>query len=470
LQPNLYGPILTYDPATGRPYFAMASAEGMQVYQGLESQYNYLAAVQNAGYQHADSQQKEYLGYYVDNNTSQQMPPPSSNMPLPRSNSHTDLAQRRDKNHRDLQPLKINGNKKASRSPSPLGHARNFSTPLRSAPLPGGSNSRGGPPTGTHSAQQMQSPPTGSVLPNQTPLGGLLIVNGSSYSTSPPESERAHREGSVSYSITTPDETSRNFFDPTGTPYSEDSSANQGSIYDYSRDDNQGPQNGTYRQTPRLDSGQVSSTIGSPVQPFPSYNEATLTPLAAQEEEVVTSPTRKHHSPYQTFSPTNGITSPTKVTNDVPKTPGSKSAPVLSPVIENRMPTPQMQRRIDMHQAPAVVNGSIVNGSTPNGNLPQRPSEPVPPTPANIITSMKQMSIGRTNGHAQQGGQAANQPTNQPASATSQTPNQWQTTGTTKRRANRKRSKSGPATRSATDGQTRKVEPLPQHPEDRKGG
>jgi hypothetical protein len=476
LPPNMFLPFpIAYDPSTGIPYFTMPGADGMPTYHALDPQYGYMAAMQNAGYQHADNQQKEYLGYYVESNAAQQMPPPSSNMPLPRSSSHTDLAQRRDKNNRDLQPLNLNGNKKLSRSPSPLGHARNFSTPLRSAPLPAASNPRAGTSTVSQSVEHTQSPLSGASSSKANPPAatGLLIVNGSNFPLSPPENDRVRRDTSSAYPVTTPEESSRNYFDNMGTPYSDESSGHQHGMTfnstEYSREvDTSGSQNGLYQKTPRMESSQVSSAIGSPLSPFPSYNEATMTPLAAQEEEVVTSPTRKHHSPWQPFPPTNGVSSKLGVqkdTKDVLKSPGSKSAPVLSPVIENRMPTPQMQRRIDMHQPPAVVNGNLINGVATNGNLPSRPSEPVPPTPAPSTNSTNQTSTAKVDTPKQQGPSSSNQ------SASAQTnSNQWQTTGTGKKRSGRKRSKSGPATRSAPEGQTRKVELIPQRMEDRKGG
>lgn len=503
LAQNMFLPYpIAYD-INGYPYVVQINPDGTQTYQHLEGQYNYLALQQTANgaaYQPFDnqqnqrSQQKEYLGYYVENNAAHQIPTPSSSAPLPRSTSHTDLAHRRDKINMNLQPLNINGHKKGTRSPSPLGHARNFSTPLRSAPLLGGSATRVGPSNlAKQSVEQNVIPSSEQIKPNGAVVTGLgVIVNGSSFVNSNQEHDGARGGFSNGYPVTTPDENSRNFFESTSTPPSDGSISQHGSAYNSVEFQREQETTGlSYLHTPRMDGGQVLSTVGSPMQPFPSYNDM-MSPLASAEEEVVTSPTRQHQSPWQSLSPNISIKSPNdshKDAQEIPKTPSFKSTPVLSPVIENRIPTPQMQRRIDsgkqqQEQRPAVVNGNLVNGGLVNGNISYRPSDPVPPTPATFPLRVHPSAQIKPDIH---GYHPANNSGSLGPEVTIPSPpvisNPWQTTGSTKKK-NRKRSKSGPATRSVTDGQqqqhqnqnqnqhqqTRRVEPLPSRPEDRKGG
>lgn len=131
---------------------------------------------------------KEYVGYYMHEPT--QMPsksPPVSSQPppfaayrnLPRIPQYSELAHRRNRASQELN-LGVNVLKRASRSPSPLGHHRTISTPLRGTSLP--LRSAPLPVVAVDKEARMDSIQQPTDLPAAP--SGLLIVNGSSYPSS----------------------------------------------------------------------------------------------------------------------------------------------------------------------------------------------------------------------------------------------------------------------------------------------
>ena len=124
-----------------------------------------------------DGSPKEYVGYYM--NQAVQPQPQFQNQPVSEIPSFGELANRRNRTG-DLQPLPLNGVQHTSRSPSPLGHSRTYSNPLRSAPLPVSSSDAGF----TH------MDPGQFTTDFVRPSNDLMIASGASYSSaSPPESD-----------------------------------------------------------------------------------------------------------------------------------------------------------------------------------------------------------------------------------------------------------------------------------------
>ena len=111
---------------------------------------------------------KEYVGYYL--NEASSLAPNLSDITMQHAFPR-DTAQRRRRITPELQPPKLNAPfRHASRSPSPLGHYRSFSTGLRTAPLPTSSSS-----SSSHQ-QQRQYPEDAKRLPEDY---RPVIVNGS---------------------------------------------------------------------------------------------------------------------------------------------------------------------------------------------------------------------------------------------------------------------------------------------------
>ena len=128
---------------------------------------------------------KEYVGYYVGQSPS--LGPQyatSSQMPMPPMTLRDPPAQRPRRVTPDLMPPMPNG-RHGSRSPSPLGHLRSYTTAvdLRSAQVP--------PPQVLQSPASFEQPaippPVPAPAPAEMDLGGPLIVNGSSAGQKQPE-------------------------------------------------------------------------------------------------------------------------------------------------------------------------------------------------------------------------------------------------------------------------------------------
>lgn len=172
------------------------------------------------------------------------------------------------------------------------------------------------------------------------------------------------------------------------------------------------------------------------------------------------SPKTLHHSPWQSIQPLHTEGTPLESSADAKepiKSPGSRSTPVLSPVMETRALSPSAHRNTE-HMRPMIMNGRLPNGVILNGLLPLR-NEPIPPTPAPNTGSY---------GPASPPSGVASAHISSAVLPNPSTPSQWQTPA--RRKNTRRRSKSGPTTRSGNAVATPRPEPLPVRIEDRKGG
>jgi len=411
------------DSNTGRPVLIPAPEQGFSIRPDMPMPQMPMPSM-------LGDNRKEYVGYFLqsENSVSPQTIHPRPNANLRRS-SHTDLANRRDRGGRDLQPLVFSSGRHLSRSPSPQGHSRQFSAPLRSAPLPGPSSSTR---MGSQSADQMASPRMGSVPTVSAPFGFPPIVNGSSFAATPPEHEMPRAEYAL-YPATTPEETPGQYLDE--GYYPDDGNMHYATVFSMDPTAPEVEPTGLFLQNVATDSGLVSPTT----QPF-SMPESTpqLGPLPTQDEEVVTSPTRTTQSQYQSMSPPAMGSLTPKTPRDAGKSaaapPSSKPAPLLSPVPESssRTSTPNNQ----------PLRAPIVNGSTPNGAVAHQQPKALN-MPAVTMPPLPQI--------------------NGPSSA--RVPqNQWQTQTTGKKKG-RKRAKSGPSPRAGGRGEV-----MPAKVEERKGG
>jgi hypothetical protein len=496
MSPNMFVPglqILGYD-ASGLPLYGYPQPDVTASYRQADSALRY--ANSSMPDMTGEIPTKEYVGYWV-NDTRQQrpqvpVPAPGAEFVVPKIPSFAEASRRVQRPSQDLQPIAVGATRQSSRSPSPLGHSRHNSTPLRSAPLPSGTSPQFGRPDLSRSADQTRSSSIAGVGSNQgLASGGLLIVNGSSYSSSGGDNDSALAAATDSLSLASPspdDFSSGPYFSNADTL--QENGVSEGPftqpIYqsDFARHHSGEVMqpNGIPQQTYGVDPAYIAASFGSPMQAFPAYVDPAVqsSPLLPQEEESVTSPRTVHQSPWQTITPlatakSTSASPPAETHKDVNgkdalKSPGTKSAPVLSPVIETRTPSPSAHRRSDNFR-PNVTSTPFMNGSVwTNGSRP----EPTPPTPAS-----------RQGGQSAAQAQASKQmpPPPLPISAGSVAPaqgqpsgqssgqGQWQQTSTgRKRTGGRRRSKSGPAARSSGDITASKPQPLPTRPEDRKGG
>ena len=374
----------------------------------------------------SDHTPKEYVGYFVPGTqpptTAIPQPQPPTQLPvfgtLQQIPAYSDLAHRRNRQSQDLQ-LTLNGNRHASRSPSPLGHhQRTFSIPahqntasLRSAPLP--------------RMVERQRPEHIELPQSALTRPGPPVVNGSTALPRTPENQ-----------FTTSDEDA-------STAAGEGSGASFFSNSDtFSQADALGLSGYQHQQTfspvvsstqtrdslPEKNHQQIKSTR-SPPQAFPPYMDQPIlsSQLASNHEEQL-SP-RTLQAPWIASS-SSKPTIPQIDTVQAAQLSGKpsevKTAPVvLSPVYETRTPSPTTMRRVD-HLRQGSLNGVLApaNGdiTTNAPNLNGRPVEPVPPTPFD-------KNVGHEDKHKAITPQASS--------------GQWQTQPTM-RKKNRKRTKSGP--------------------------
>jgi hypothetical protein len=414
------------------------------------------------------------VSYFIDSRGQQiPLPTPSSEVNMGRIQSQPELAQRREKSQHDLQPLALGAETKVSRSPSP-GHSRHMSTPLRSAPLP--SVPRFGQAFGAMDPNQSPSfvtPTTQSCLNN-----GLLIVNGSSYTTSP-----TIGDSSRAYSASTPDENSSVLFSTDSPGY--DANSISGSHYHpgfmppemISHQDMDALSSnfatGLSLQNMHMDSSGAVTSYSTPTQPFPALVDH-YGQMPPPEEEQVMSPTSMQQSPWQSFAQfgANPSAATIKEAKDASKSPSSKSAPLLSPVIETRTPSPNVPRKVE-NRRPLIINGNLANGTSINEALATRIPEPVPPTPLSTVTSVNDVTsttpkaaVASSSSKSSASQQRNPQPS---ASTTPTTAKEWQTTEGRKR-PNRKRARSGPVRANETGTTNKSGQPVPIKQEDRKGG
>jgi hypothetical protein len=430
---------------------------------------------------------KEYVGYYMNQNLpplhQQQQQQQFQNFALPQIPSYTELASRRNKVGQDLQPLNVDGHRRLSRSPSPLGHMRTYSTPLRSAPLPA-------TPNATY-------PRNDSVLPTEYPRqpGGLLIVNGSGSGyprTELPDAAFAAFEltGLPPQPLDTP-------CDEAGLKNPLEDALPMGPVVheprDYS-DENVSEaeplpelyaheMNGISQDAATHDQDAQSVSDDNRTKPFPPFAAPIVSSSiqrSADADDAIFSPKSVPPKPWNAPAPAkphrpaldmNAAAAHVSKQSE-PKTAPPRAGPVLSPVRETRTPSPTVQRRPDFGQRQSL-NGiaGLANGVSSketvkaNGKsaLSRSKNEPVPPTPAPLLEKTLSQSSADSD---KIDNRAASANVTGPAQSKA---GQWETKTGKKKRLGKSNKKKGGASQSRTAPET-SGQAIPANEADRKGG
>lgn len=390
---------IAYDSNTGLQFYVPTSTPG-----GVPTQENlrpeavpmrympYPMASINAN----DGLPKEYVGYYLNEAPQTQPQPQFANPPVAPIPSYGELASRRNRSG-DLQPLPINGTRRPSRSPSPLGHARTYSSPLRSAPLPVSSN-----------AGYLQMDPSQFAADYILPPNGLRIVNGSYTSASPPESDvDFSRDLTRSATLDGPDL-------PALDPSFEDELPPRPLPPGAIQFGEASPAIPHFDLPPHLPNGFPLEQLHPPTIVSSSKKSAspagpTIVSSSGTEADPSTPPrtANKAQQDIMPILPPMDIPSP-HVEARNPSGGEPKTAPWLSPVLETRTPSPTASRRPEPRRQTSIasvngvspaadegkgkvkVNGDIktpipqpqTRSQSPQKRAPLTRKEPVPPTPA----------------------------------------------------------------------------------------
>jgi hypothetical protein len=413
-----------------------------------------------------DSSPKEYVGYYVSG--PQQM---DSKLPLqpvqvpsfgnlPQIPQYSELAHRRNRPSQELH-LSLNAGRRVSRSPSPLGHHRTFSTPMRGSTVP----LRSAPlPIPSVKSDRMDS--TSHIHdPSFAAPSGLLIVNGSSYPSSTVENRSNPSEEDFSMdeplaALTGREEAFRQ----------EENAGMSGRRLSLLESplSNRHPSppmfpatNGFSYHPPAFEN---ESSFSSPLQPFPSFDP--VLPPSRTDDDIVLSPRSVQQPAWRGQQTTKPLVPQidTSKGQDSSKQSEPKTAPLLSPVYETRTPSPTAHRRRSEHIRNSSLNGifppmnggsakenGLANGRT---NIPR--STGVPPTPTGKATTASSPLSGEKQAHNKT-----------PSTATSTTSG-WQQNSKGKKKKNRQRSQSGAAVSGSSN--SKRPEPMPVNESERKGG
>ncbi|KAJ9639351.1 hypothetical protein H2199_006384 [Coniosporium tulheliwenetii] len=341
-------------PTAGSYQEAHTAQSNVDIAQNAASNYPVVSPVGDYG------MPREYVGYLIDN--SSRARPPFHQFAVPQIPPYREHAARRHRLSPDRgQSLMGESPRRISRSPSPLGHSRYYSTDNSSVPLP--------PPALPRSVR------ADSAQPRQPQ--GLAIANGSS----PWVSAQPRDIGSISES-----------FDVLALG----DNASQPSMQEDSHSHNpigleqQPPSNGDsmYRQIPTQ--GVRNEAIGySPVkatQPdifssighrdrFPALTEALLLDAPSRAEhddsryQENLSPKSRHQSGWPanlsreiSAKPLDLSKNSVAASNDGPST----DIPLLSPVIETQTPPPTANRKFE-ESTERTMNGPNLSSSMPNG-------------------------------------------------------------------------------------------------------
>ncbi|MBE7179792.1 MAG: hypothetical protein INR71_01055 [Terriglobus roseus] len=438
---------------------------------------------------------REYVGYYLDETPQVQQQPPTNRLresfQLPPIPSYGEMKRQRAGHDLMQVPVSIQ-TRRASRSPSPLGHMRSYSTAsgLRSAPLP--------------SMQLAQTPRQRIESTQASYEAGPLVVNGS-YSSSAPTWDSQSTADDTQTDIT--DLTNESFastmtapphvqsaydvfgIQPLETAPEASSSVSDPLVATATRVN--GALQEAQQSKPKPNGVVVvSSQPRQPTESFPPlpHSSSPEVPLPPERRGSSTSPPAA--TPGSAKSPWHNSTSSrspvppldlSKVSSsEVAKAPLASVAPVLSPVMETRTPSPTASRSGRNTATPKAVkaNGSIViaNGTyadvgriesakeivtnTSNGPLASR-------TNRNSVPALKQDAAAeKPTASASQ--PPAPQPTagqQQQQQQQQQQPGQWQTTGTKKKK--RVRAKSNAQKGGPVPGEG---EVMPANEAERKGG
>jgi DNA polymerase sigma len=386
------------------------------------------------------SSPKEYVGYYV---AEQPQVRPLQEYTVPLIPSFSELAQRRRRVSPEItQPLLNTALRRVTRSPSPLGHMRSYSTGV-------------GQPNDVATTEQRKSR-IDSVRPPVD--NGPVIVNGSFPSQPRPRSDTVEA---------VPPEMPPQA--PLGV-YVNDQAIHQIQqlqarqqlvLEEMERQkavQNMGPPvvNGSMNGIPSVEANGLTQIPGEGQQTFPSFGEGWVNYEVANGHQSDRgddiSPTRTVPQQWGVPAYTNGL--PPLDTSNVqrahPQEIKSATIPLLSPVFETRTPSPTASRSTDLSR--------LVNGN--NGHKSQA-------KPNNQQQHRRASLTGGSNGNAkenrngqQQKSSSNSERTNKP-NAAGNSPNSWQQLPLRKKGKNKK--SRAPDSKSMG-------EPLPVNAADRKGG
>jgi hypothetical protein len=437
---------LVHDHTTFAGYPIVSSSQEPPSSQpATDAQYNPLSANPEL-VAHADhGTPKEYVGYYVD----EQSPPrPLQEYSVSHYPSLTELAQRRRRISAEItQPLLNAASRRISRSPSPLGgHVRSYSTSVA--------------PFATANVDTRRDRIDSTRPPADN---GPLIANGS-FPTQPRESRS--RSGTVDapvpdvinpaavgiflneqYKTVAPEQRKQLMLEEMQRQKTEElmgiTIAN-------------GTTARPMKKVPPVDMNGLSQVPSGDHRPsFPPLPDAWVNyemnngNRANQLDEV--SPTRTQPAQWRPIPPLNALSALDTLNAPRPPPQEIKSAtlplgPLLSPVIETRTPSPNHTRQQDA--------GKFANGTKPNA----KENAQQPRRASHSATHASATKDNRTNG------QKGNSPGNEKSKASggNNSVNSWQQPG---RNKNKKKKAS-----SKTNEQKPSGEPLPANVADRKGG
>jgi hypothetical protein len=391
---------------------------------------------------------KEYVGYYVAE------PPQPRQLqdyvvgPIP---TFSELAQRRRRVSPEItQPLLNTALRRVSRSPSPLGHMRSYSTQVHN---------------GQSNEQRMTRLDT--LRPHID--NGPIIVNGSF-----PMPPREHRLRSDTIESLPPDLSKTQ--PGLGIFAANQHAANQHAVHQINElhmrqqmvlEEMQRQKaavaeamspaivNGSTRSSPSVESNGLSRVSSEGQQPFPTLPEGWMNYEASNGqhnnhvEEL--SPKRTLPPQWRTAAYSNGL--PSLDTSNVPRAHPqeikSATLPLLSPVFETRTPSPTANRSHDLNKLVNGTKGHAKENNQQHGRAPHL--TPINPNPGREHRNGQQKSKGQ---HAHDSGSK---------SAGTNNSSPWQQPPNRKGKAGG-RKKTKPSEQKTTG------EPLPANAAERKGG
>lgn len=351
----VYDSIVMAGYPTAGPYQeAHAAQSNVDIAQNAASNYPVGSPVGDYG------MPREYVGYLID--SSSRARPPFHQFAVPQIPPYREHAARRHGLSPDRgQPLMGESPRRISRSPSPLGHSRYYSTDNSSAPLP--------PPTLPRSVR------ADSAQPRQSQ--GLAIANGSS----PWVSAQSRDIGSISESFDAPalsdhasqsslQEDSHNY-DPVGL--AQEPPVNGDSVYRQMA--TQGVRNEAIGYSPvKAIQPDIFSSVGHRDR-FPALTEALPLGASSRAEDNSSryqenlSPKSHHQLGWPADSSRETYPKPQDLSkNSVTASHDSSSTnmPLLSPVIETRTPPPTANKKFEP-TTERPMNGPDLYSSMPNG-------------------------------------------------------------------------------------------------------
>ncbi|KAF7188906.1 Poly(A) RNA polymerase cid13 [Pseudocercospora fuligena] len=390
-----------------------SASQAYQQGQGMPLQLSHFPGVHTNGHTLDGSlhQPKEYVGYYVGQSpqlvpqqyaSSSQMPPP---MAL------RDPPQRPRRVTPDLAPPLVNG-RHSSRSPSPLGHMRSFSTTTGEV--------RTSQPTVTQSPTAYDHrgsiPTVGPTMPviANGDVGGPVIVNGSNYNPQPKAAEKVNGVPGPSVQLDN---------EVMSPPPSEDLARVRPLTLPIRTDFD--------LPSERRSGDRKASDAVSPTSQPKADHRATLSPNGAIPHVNGSNPHYPESNPL--------------------------TAPLLSPVAELRTPSPTQSRAFE--NASPEANGNLYK-ATKIAAAKQTANENVPPKPEIRPTHQRKGSAPMLSTPAP----VPVQP--KPASPQNAAPakNEWQMAGSVRNKHKKSKSNVGPKP-NGSGGQ-----PMPANESERKGG